>query len=330
MNLLETGQERTDSMLKVQSGKERGEDRLTRMLASAMGQVGELLLDDAVIELMLNPDGRVWQDRLGEGRSFTGYTMAPADAERVIFIVANSIGAICNKDNPTLSAELPVTGSRFQGVLPPVVARPVFTIRKKALKIFTLDDYVEQGILNPSQRDNLRQFIRQKKNILIVGGTGSGKTTLANAILDEIAASNDRVIIIEDTQELQCKAEDAVIMRTRENVTMTDLLKATMRLRPDRIVIGEVRGGEALALLKAWNTGHPGGCATVHADSAIKGLTRLEQLVQEACVTPSKALIAEAVNVVIYIEKNDRGREVKEIIEVNSLDHDKYIVTCVA
>lgn len=314
----------------AQPGKDSGADRLTRMLASAMGKVGELLLDEAIVEIMLNPDGQVWQDRLGEGRSFTGHTLAATDAERVIYIVANSIGVVCNKDHPLLGAELPGTGARFQGVLPPIVARPTFTIRKKALKIFSLDDYVQQGILTFSQRDFIAASVQQRKNILIVGGAGSGKTTLANAILDAIAACGQRIVIIEDTQELQCRAEDAVMMRTREGVTMLDLLKATLRLRPDRIVIGEVRGGEALALLKAWNTGHPGGCATVHADSGAKGLSRLEQLVLEAATVAPKTLIAEAVNVVIFIEKDERGRRVKEIIEVNGVRNDNYVLNHVS
>ena len=230
----------------IRPQKDSGADRLIQMLATALGEVGDLLLDETIVELMLNPDGRLWQDRLGEGRRFTGYTVSPADAERVIYIVANSVGAVCNKDVPLLSAELPVSGARFQGILPPVVTRPVFTIRKKALQIFSLNEYVTQGILTAVQRDVITHAVQQRKNILIVGGTGSGKTTLANAILDAIAACHERVIIMEDTQELQCRAEDVVQLRTRDGVTMTDLLKATLRLRPDRIVIGEVRGGDAL------------------------------------------------------------------------------------
>ena len=302
------------------------DDRLTTMLATALGEeAGRLLLDDTIVELMLNPDGKLWVDRLGEGRSFTGHLMSPADAERVIFIVASSVGAVCNKETPLLSAELPVTGSRFQGLLQPIVARPSFTIRKKAIKIFTIDDYITQGILQPEHAKHIREAVEKRKNILIVGGTGSGKTTLANAILELIAQTGDRVVIIEDTQELQCKAEDFVSLRTKDGVsTMTDLLRATMRLRPDRIVIGEVRGPEALALLKAWNTGHPGGCATVHADSAAKGLSRLEQLVQEGSITNSKGLIAEAVNLIIFIEKTNFTRQVTQIIKVKGIEADCY------
>lgn len=305
-----------------------GNDRLTAMLATALGEVaGRFLLDDNVIELMLNPDGNLWIDRLGIGRSFTGHSMTPADAERVIFIVASSTNATCNFDSPILSAELPISGSRFQGMLPPVVKNPCFTIRKRAIKIFTLGDYVGQRVLTASQAKLIEAAVLAKQNILIVGGTGSGKTTLANAILEIIAQTEDRVVIIEDTQELQCKARDFVTLRTKDGVAnMTELLKATMRLRPDRIIIGEVRGPEALTLLKAWNTGHPGGCATIHADSAVKGLSRIEQLVQEAGVTSIKALIAEAVNLIIYIEKSNFGRQVKEIVTVRGLVANNYLL----
>lgn len=303
------------------------DQRLTAMLTTALGEhIGRLLLDQSIIELMVNPDGKLWIDRLGEGRTFTGYSLSPVDVERVIFIVASSVGSVCSKDYPLLSAELPSTGSRFQGVLPPIVQRPSFTIRKKAIKIFTLDDYVRQDILSDIHAKFLRNAIAASQNILIVGGTGSGKTTLANAILELISQSGDRVIIIEDTQELQCKAQDTVALRTKESqITMTDLLKATMRLRPDRIVIGEVRGREALDLLKAWNTGHPGGCATIHADSAAKGLIRLEQLVQEAGVECSKQLIAEAVNVLVHIKKVGLGRKVQEILTVKGVKSGEYL-----
>ena len=302
------------------------DDRLTTMLATALGDVaGGLLLDDSIIELMLNPDGKLWIDRLGHGRLFTGHTMTPADAERVIFIVASSVGLSCNKDTPILSAELPRSGSRFQGILPPIVQRPTFTIRKRAVKIFTLEDYVSQDILKPTHADIVRHAIISRKNILIAGGTGSGKTTLTNAILNEIAATQDRVVIIEDTQELQCNADDCVSLRTKEEcASMTDLLRATMRLRPDRIVIGEVRGPEALALLKAWNTGHPGGCATLHADSAERALSRLEQLVFEAGVSSANRLIAEAVNLIVFIEKHGVSRQVREILALHGVSGDSY------
>ena len=294
-------------------------ERIEGMLATALGPVaGDYLRDDSVLELMLNADGKLWIDRLGQGRSFTGHIISPHDAERVVFIVASSTKSTCSKESPIISAELPGSGSRFQGMLPPVVRSPIFTIRKKAIKVFTLSDYVQTGILKEHYAEALMEAVQLRKNILIAGGTGSGKTTLANAILQEISKTGDRLIVIEDTIELQPSAADCVCLRTKEGVsTMTDLLKATMRLRPDRIIIGEVRGPEALALLKSWNTGHPGGCATIHADSARKALSRLSQLIEEASVKASSALIADAVNLIVFIEKTKTSRVVSEVLEVS-------------
>ena len=301
--------------------------RLLQMLGTALGaHITTLLEDPSVVELMLNPDGRLWVDRLGTGRSDTGYTINPADAQRVIELVASSTGSVCSADQPMVSAELPGSGNRFQGMLPPVTSTPVFTIRKKALMVFTLDDYLKDGIISESQKKKIIEAVQQKKNILIVGGTGSGKTTLANAVLNEVSKTLERCIIIEDTLELQCTAPDTVFLRSRDHVSMNDLLKATMRLRPDRIIVGEVRGPEALTLLKAWNTGHPGGVATVHANSAKGGLTRFEQLIQEAIPTPQKALIAEAVNIVIFIERYRHSRRVKEIVEVAGFTDGEYVI----
>lgn len=309
--------------------KDSSAERLVTMLTTAVGpHMGELLLDDKVIEVMLNPDGKLWVDRLGEGREFTGHTVSSQDAERIIKLVASGTGAEVNERTPILSAEFPGTGSRFQGILPPVVTAPAFSIRKKALMIFSLEEYVTRGILTGGQKETLCRAVSEKRNVLVTGGTGSGKTTLVNAILHEIARTGDRIVIIEDTLELQCSAPDTVFLRAREGVaSMNDLLKATMRLRPDRIVVGEVRGGEALSLLKAWNTGHPGGCATVHANNAVGGLIRLEQLIQEAVVTVSRELIAEAVNLVVHIERYGHGRTIKKIIRVEGVENGKYLTS---
>jgi type IV secretion system protein TrbB len=224
---------------------------------------------------------------------------------------------------PILSAELPETGERFLGVLPPVVRAPSFAIRKRALRIMTLAHYVADGVMTEDQAAFLRRAVRERQNIVIAGGTSTGKTTLANALLDDIAETRDRVLILEDTVELQCRSDDHVGMRTEPGVsTMADLVRATLRLRPDRIVVGEVRGSEALDLLKAWGTGHPGGIATVHAGSAHGALTRLEQLVQEVSVTVPRALIAEAVNVIVFIAGRGRARRVREIARV--IGHDSH------
>ncbi|MCM2337366.1 MAG: P-type conjugative transfer ATPase TrbB [Hydrogenophaga sp.] len=292
--------------------------RRIRMLRTAMGQeIAEALEDPEVVEVLLNPDGSLWVDRLGTGRSPTGHVIPPPVAERIIRLVAAHVRAEVHSGAPLLSAELPETGERFMGALPPIVRAPSFAIRKRALRIMTLADYVADGVMTGEQAAFLRQAVRERQNIVVAGGTSTGKTTLANALLDEIAVTGDRVLILEDTVELQCRSDDFVAMRTEPGVsTMADLVRATLRLRPDRIVVGEVRGAEALDLLKAWGTGHPGGVATVHAGSAHGALTRLEQLVQEVSVTVPRALIAEAVHVIVFIAGRGHARRVREIVRV--------------
>lgn len=307
-------------------------ERRIRMLRTAMGPIiTQALEDPEVIEVLLNPDGSLWLDRLGSGRAPVGISMTPADAERIIRLVAAHVRAEVHAGAPILSAELPETGERFEGVLPPVVKAPAFAIRKRAVGVIRLDHYVTDNILTVHQAEFLKKAVRGRLNILIAGGTSSGKTTMANALLAEMAITGDRVIILEDTLELQCSAEDHVPLRTRPGVvSMSELVRSTLRLRPDRIVIGEVRGSEALDLLKAWGTGHPGGVATIHAGSAMGALTRLEQLILEVALTPPRALIAEAVNVIVFIAGRGRERRVQEIACVTGFDAHSYSLTAVS
>jgi len=314
------------------------QDRRRTMLRTAMGPaIAAALADPAVVEVMVNPDGVLRLDRLGAGRIDTGARLAPAEVERIIRLVASHVRAEAHAGNPVVSAELPprddgISGERFEGLLPPVATAPCFAIRKPAAKIYTLDDYVADRIVMPVQADALRKAVRDRRNMLIAGGTSSGKTTLANALLAEIAGLDERVILIEDTRELQCAAPDCVALRTRPGVvSMADLVRSTLRLRPDRIIVGEVRGAEALDMLKAWNTGHPGGIATVHANSARSALYRLEQLVQESVVTVPRRLIAEAIDLVVFIQGRGTGRRIETIAEVTGLDADgDYAVTDLA
>ena len=306
------------------------EIRLVQSLETALGaDILRLKRDPEIVEIYTNADGSLWYERLGSGCQDTGLVLSPADRRRVIELVAGGCCQIVNEEIPAISAELPGCGSRFQGMLPPVVEEPIFAIRKKAVKIFTLTDYVAAGIMTETQKASIEEAVQARKNILIVGGTGTGKTTLANAILALIAEMDNRIIIIEDTRELQCSAQDKLQIRSRDNFSMTQALKSTMRLRPDRIVIGEVRDGSALDLLKAWNTGHPGGIATVHANSAHGGLTRLEQLIQEVVATPQRELIAEAINLLIYIERENHGRRIKEIARMEGCENGKYRLTAI-
>lgn len=301
-------------------------DRRIRMLRTAMGPLIAAALEDPdVVEVMLNPDGALWIDRLSSGRTATGESLSAADGERIIRLVAAHVGTEVHRGQPLLTAELPETGERFEGILPPAAPGPAFALRKRAVGVISLADYVSDGILITEQADFLRRAVRARQNILIAGGTSTGKTTLANALLAEIATTGDRVLVLEDTVELQCSARDHVPLRTRAGVvTMTELVRATMRLRPDRVIVGEVRGGEALDLIKVWGTGHPGGIATIHASSAHGALLRLEQLILEVALTPPRALIAEAVNIIVFIAGRGRARQVQTIARVTGFDGQGY------
>ena len=311
------------------SNSETVRHRHAESLYHALGPlVADALSRPDVVEVMANPDGSLWVDRAGVGRERVG-RIEPAAAETTIRLLASHMGETVNPDRPAVAGVLPRSGERFQGVLPPLAERPVFAIRKRATIVFTLDDYVTQGILSADGAGMLRRAVADRKNILVAGGTGSGKTTLVNAILAEPAFTNDRVVIIEDTKELQCPAEDKVELLTKvtePRVTMTDLLRMTLRLRPDRIIIGEVRGGEALAMLKAWNTGHPGGVATVHANSAVDALQRIEDLVGEASAVIPRRSIASAINIVAFIERiaEAPGRRISSIVIVTGLRAGDY------
>lgn len=304
----------------------RSHPRLVRKLQEALGDELCVALDDStVVEIMLNPDGKLFIERLGHGVAPAG-EMSPAAAEMVIGTVAHALQSEVDTEQPIISGELPIGGHRFEGLLPPVVAKPAFTIRRRASRLIPLDDYVRSGVMTANQASTIRSAISARLNIIISGGTGSGKTTLANAVIDEIvkSAPEDRLVILEDTAEIQCAADNAVLLHTSDTVDMARLLKSTMRLRPDRIVVGEVRDGAALTLLKAWNTGHPGGVATIHSNTAMSALRRLEQLTAEASQQPMHEVIGEAVDLVVSIERTPRGRRVRDVIQVERFAGGQY------
>jgi type IV secretion system protein VirB11 len=306
------------------SETETGRERSRQMLRTALGPLLLARLEDpGVAEVMLNPDGRVWVDRFDGGLIEADLSIKPADAERILRLVAHHVGAEIHADRPRLSAELPGTGERFEGLVPPLVAAPAFSIRKPASLVFTLDDYVRTGVMSAEQGRVLRDAVAIRANILVVGPTSSGKTTLVNALLAEVARSGDRVILAEDLRELQCAADNQVALRTREGVaTLGDLVRSSLRLRPDRIIIGEVRGAEALDLVKAWGTGHPGGVGTLHAGTALGALLRLEQLIQEAVVTVPRGLIAETIDLIAVLQGRGRQRRLADLARLEGLSPD--------
>lgn len=325
--------------------------RLEVKLRRELGDVIlKCLADDRTEDILLNPDSSVWVKRMGEGFSCIG-EISPSAAASALGTVAAWRGTVLNHEHPILETELPIDGSRFEGIVAPVVRRPVFAIRLRPKRIFTLAEYENNQILSdrgdPLNRlrrhddfsaslrglnhaEIIRAAIRARKNLLIVGSTGSGKTTLVNAILDALAhlTPNDRVISIEDTTELQCAVKNFLDLRAVGGVTMLECLRACMRLKPTRIVVGEVRGAEAHTLLKAWNTGHPGGAATIHANDGMSGLIRLESLVAEATSAPQQSLIAEAVDLVIFVDEEPElraGRKVKEVLLVTGYQDGQYL-----
>lgn len=300
-----------------------------RLLQSLQHAMGEVILgcmrDPRVVEVMVNPDGRIWTDRIGEGLVCTGETIDPRSAERILRTLATHSATTVTDDYPEVSATLPETGERFQGALPPIVTAPAFSIRKRPEIIFRLDGesdaYVESGVMTPAQASVIRKAVIDRKNIVVAGGTGSGKTTLLNAILAEEAFRKDRVLIIEDTRELQCAADNHVSYLTKKTgakpIELSNLVFTALRMRPDRIIGGEVRdGATALNLLKAWNTGHPGGCTSIHANSAYDALLRFEDLIGEVAAQVPHRAIGQSINIVVFVERTMAGRRVREVIEV--------------
>lgn len=304
-------------------------ERKLEALRHALGPtVLAALLEPGVVEILANPDGRLVLDRIGEGRSDTGQILSAEARERVVRLIADYVGDPVTREDPRLSGILPGTGERFQGVLPPVSVAPAFSIRKRPAVIWALQDYVRDGVMTETQADILREAAVSRQNILIAGGTGSGKTTLANAVLAEPAFADDRVFLIEDTPELQSSAWDTVAVVTRRfprSIGVVDLVRDALRMRPDRIIVGEMRDGSAaLETLKSWNTGHPGGLSTIHANSAEDALRRIEDLIAEVSATASRHMIGQTVDLIVFIRRTREGRRVESLLQITGFDGAAY------
>jgi type IV secretion system protein TrbB len=300
---------------------EIGAQRRRSALARALGErVAEALAEPDVVEALVNADGEVWIDRVGLGLQRTGHVLSAPARDAAVRLLAHEAGQVVGAGNPTLATILPASAARIQALLPPLVEAPVLAIRKRPSRIYTLADYVADAVTT-LQAKTLADAVAAKRNIVVAGGTGSGKTTLLNALLAEAAFRDARVLILEDTAELQCASPNAVAMLTKRSdpkVSMRDLVQMSLRLRPDRIVVGEVRDGAALEVLKAWNTGHPGGLLTLHANSAEDALTRLEDLVLEAGIANPRRLIDATVDMVVFMSRTASGRAITEILDLTA------------
>src|SRR2546425_2576156 len=313
-------------------GQETGA-RYGEMMARYLGPVIlRAFADDDVTEIYVNPqDGLVRFDTRSRGRITSDVSVTPTRVEMFLNAVATSLGLTLGSDHPGLEAELPAVafrGSRLQGFVPPTTPAPAFTIRKPPAVVYSLDDYVAAGVLSRAQRAEFPRAVREHQNVLIAGGTNTGKTTLANALLKEITdlCPTERLVILEDTVELQCLAPDHLALRTTPTVTLAQLVKSALRTSPTRIVVGEVRGSEALDLLDAWAARHPGGVATVHASSAQGALLRLDRLAPRANVPPQRHLVAQAIPWIAVLEGSHARRRLTALVRVEGLDRDGRFV----
>lgn len=301
-----------------------------RLLEGLRHACGPLIMgaleDPEVIEIMLNPDGSLWIERYGQDHDRIG-EIPVAQGRLILSQVASGLNLTVNEKSPIVEGEFPLDGSRFEGTFPPIVGPgPSFSLRKKASRVFTLEEYMLSGSITPEAVAIIEDAVCRRLNIVVVGGTSSGKTTFVNAVIDAIyrLTPSHRLIILEDTAELQSKSPNTVFMRTSvlAEVDMRTLAKVSMRYAPKRILVGEVRDAAALEMLKLWNTGHPGGVSTFHADSAEEALPRLEELVEEAGLGPKQKLVGRAVDLAVYMEKTpDNQRRISSIIRVNKFNH---------
>lgn len=304
--------------------QERRETDYAEQMRHHLGPAMALFEDPDVAEVYVNPGAsRVWVENRRLGRRATGLQLEPDRIRAFLNTVADRERETLGVSSAHIAAQLPLAyfeGARLQGLLPRVVASPCFVIRKRPDRVYPLAEYIERGMMTAAQYAAIVRAIEERQNILVAGGTGSGKTTLVNAILKGMTDSNpeDRFVILEDTPELQCEAPDRCSMQTTLALDLADLVKLTLRTSPDRIIVGEVRDEAALHLMDGWVTGHPGGAGTVHATTAQGALRRMERLARRAANTDHSELVAEAIDLVVLIAGTGRSRKVMDVVRVES------------
>ncbi|WP_226669065.1 P-type conjugative transfer ATPase TrbB [Microbulbifer aggregans] len=306
------------------------QSRLQAKLGRELGPIiCNALENDRVLEIMANPDGKLWIEEFGKAPYIAG-EIPPSHLQSILGTIAASINSACNRENPVVEGVLPIGGHRFAGVhhANTGTSNCAFAIRKKPTRVFSLDEYVGTGTITSEQKGIIDKAITEKWNILVVGGTGSGKTTLTNGVLSRVndLCPDDRIFLVEDTQEIICRQKNTVQITTSDYLSSYGALKLALRFRPDRVMFGEVRDGVALDLLKAWNTGHPGGVCTLHANSSEEALERLSEMIQEKCSGDFRSLIGRSVDLCLFIQKSPSsasGRIVRDLIKVERFDKDR-------
>ncbi|EFT9560188.1 P-type conjugative transfer ATPase TrbB, partial [Salmonella enterica subsp. enterica] len=300
----------------MNTGDDKKISDLAKMLWREFDIIAPYLRDETTIEIMLNPDGKIWVEQIGKPMFSIG-EMSLYNAQSLFATIAHSMGKTIDNRHPCLEGTLLINDARFEGFYPPVSSAPTFAIRKKPKKIFSLDDFK----LTENQKSTMVTWVKERKNILVVGGTSSGKTSFSNAFIDLMAqfTPDDRIVILETLDEIQCRAKNYSKLIETMDVTMNQLLRGVMRYRPDRIIVGEVVDAAALSMLKAWNTGHDGGLCTIHADSALEGFDRLYDLIEESGINMSERvnrLIGRAIDGVVFLKREQGVRVVKEVANV--------------
>lgn len=295
-------------------------EKLERLHGQLRGDFGPgicaALSNDTVTEIKVGEDGKLWLKKHVVGWEDTLQTVSADQRLRALNTMASILGKTVNASTPTLSGELPLTGDRVEGSVPPSSPSASFVIRRHAPKVFTLADYVKDRILEKWQAAVLAKHVRGRSNIVFSGATNSGKTTIANACL-QLVGPQEHVVIVEDTEELQCDAPNLSRYKTGDpHPTMLEQIKSYMRRAPDRLVIGETRDRAGLEMLKAWDTGHRGGITTVHATNAHRVFDRFAQFCEEAGTTPQWRLMRSALDLICHMEMTPNGRRMTEILEV--------------